>query len=636
MHHRISANIVKVIISAVLMSGWLPALATAQTQEPLRVVLDDSYPPYSFRSADGELEGILIDQWHEWERVTGLKVVLLGMQWKKAQSAILNGHADVIDTIFETPQRRKIYSFGPPYVAIDAAIFYNRKISGIARVSDLKGFRVAVKSGDADIDVLKAAGITDLVEYPDYQSIVHAAAAGKENIFCIDRPPALYYLYKLGLSNDFKSSVLIPGGHFHRAVLKGNERVLGAVENGFSKIPAVVYGKIKLKWFGERVPAFVNFNLLFTIGGVVFGVIAVFVMFIFIMRRRVADATSDLAEKIAELDRSNARNEAFIAALPDLFFTIDREGHYLDYSAAEAELLIAPPEQFLGKHMSEITSDAEVVTNALRAIETSLDEKRLVIIEYEAMTQVGSRMFEGRIVPLDSNRVILVARDISEMKKNESLLRRSISDREVLLREVHHRVKNNLQIISSLVSLQEGYHSDTKEPEFRRDTRVRIQSMAKLHELLYGSDNLASINPAAYIRSIVTMISRFFDYRLIDVSAEDDDLSIDDAMPFGLIVTELLTNAFKYAYQPEDKGVIIVRYNRSGEERLLEVRDNGRGAAADYALETSASLGFTLIRSLTSQLGGTLSVSETNPGVSSPGLRVVVSFPAHRNGRSKA
>ena len=159
--------------------------------------------------------------------------------------------------------------------------------------------------------------------------------------------------------------------------------------------------------------------------------------------------------------------------------------------------------------------------------------------------------------------------------------------------------------------------------------QIRVQSMAHLHELLYGSKDLASIDPAEYLNAIAGELSLNHGKSLIRMDAQSDILSIDEAMPFGLIATELMTNALKYAYPQanlDSAGKIFVSYNRSGVERVLEVRDEGVGLPPDFDLENSVSMGFILVRTLAEQIGGKLSISEAKPGNPSPGLRVVLVF----------
>jgi len=165
---------------------------------PLRVVLDDNYPPYIFRDSDGRLQGILVDQWTLWEKRTGHPVELTATDWGKAQELFRQGRADVIDTIFLTPERAALYSFSRPYAEIPVSVFFHETISGIPDPSALKGFAVAVKDGDACIEVLKSHGITTFLLYPSYEAIVRDAASGTVKIFCIDDPPAFYFLPNTG------------------------------------------------------------------------------------------------------------------------------------------------------------------------------------------------------------------------------------------------------------------------------------------------------------------------------------------------------------------------------------------------------------------------------------------------------
>ena len=223
-------------------------------------------------------------------------------------------------------------------------------------------------------------------------------------------------------------------------------------------------------------------------------------------------------------------------------------------------------------------------------------------------------------------RIIGVNIDITESKEAEYKIRQSLKEKGILLREVHHRVKNNLQVISSLVSLQESSCRDEEDREMNRDTQARIQSMAHLHELLYGSKDLSSIDPGEYLDTIVRELTGYYGGFKVQIDAQPDVLTIDEAMPFGLIATELLTNAMKYAYPRAKPGEILVSYGRSGQERRFLVSDEGIGLPPGSVKLTS--LGFTLVRSLAAQLRGQLTMHATREGETSPGLTVVLVFPA--------
>ena len=219
----------------------------------LSVVIDDNYPPFSFRDEQGNLQGILIDRWKLWEIKTGITVEITGMDWGSALDRMQAGEFDVIDTIFETESRQLIYEFSDPYQDIDVPIYFNNDISGIIDANSLKGFSMAVKSNDAAIDFLLNHGVTNLVEYDSYQSIIEAARNHNVVVFVVDKPPADYFLYLYGIEQDFNSTVPLYSGQFHRAVLKGNSLLLETVENGFDQISEAEYAAIDKKWYGSSV-----------------------------------------------------------------------------------------------------------------------------------------------------------------------------------------------------------------------------------------------------------------------------------------------------------------------------------------------------------------------------------------------
>ena len=236
-------------------------------------------------------------------------------------------------------------------------------------------------------------------------------------------------------------------------------------------------------------------------------------------------------------------------------------------------------------------------------------------------TKVPLKDAQGRV-----EGVVCTGRDITSRKEAEELLRASLAEKEMLLREVHHRVKNNLQVISSLVSLQYSSFRDEADRSLGMDMKARIGSMAQLHELLYGSKNLSGIDPAEYLEAIVRGLSLSYGGSPIRVRAQSDIMPIDEAMPFGLIANELLTNALKYAYSPELPGEIDVIYSLAEGWRRLEVRDEGVGLPKGFDPADSASMGFLLVRSLAEQMEGQLSIREAKPGEPRPGLSVSLAF----------
>jgi PAS domain S-box-containing protein len=205
--------------------------------------------------------------------------------------------------------------------------------------------------------------------------------------------------------------------------------------------------------------------------------------------------------------------------------------------------------------------------------------------------------------------IFAIYRDISESKRVEAAVETSLREKEVLLQEIHHRVKNNMQIISSILSLEMGSLSD---PEVRQALQVsqnRIRSMALVHEKLYQSSDLARVDIAEYVSDLCTDLeSLSADGSDLTLELDIDELraGVDFAIPFGLIVNELVTNAIKHARPRSGPPAVKVRMRASEEGPELVVSDNGPGLPPEFDATAGSSLGLKLVQTLTAQLGGRL------------------------------
>jgi PAS domain S-box-containing protein len=208
--------------------------------------------------------------------------------------------------------------------------------------------------------------------------------------------------------------------------------------------------------------------------------------------------------------------------------------------------------------------------------------------------------------------LVAEVQDTTEQKGNEAQLLSSVVEKEVLLKEIHHRVKNNLQVISSILRLQ-GKHSSS--PEVRgmfQDSQARIQTMALIHEELYRSKNLASIDFAVHLQDLSTMLGRLFatpgcSIRM-ELAVESMILNLDTAVPLGLVANELITNALKHAFTGRRAGMISIALQLRDSSFTLTVADDGVGFPADFDLDSSGSLGLHMIRVLARQLRAKITV----------------------------
>mgnify|MGYP001062043647 CR=1 FL=1 len=209
---------------------------------------------------------------------------------------------------------------------------------------------------------------------------------------------------------------------------------------------------------------------------------------------------------------------------------------------------------------------------------------------------------EGRLVALEG-----IVRDVTERIKREEALKKSLKEKEILLREIHHRVKNNMQVISSLLNLQAALMDDPKIKEIFKQCQKRIRSMAQVHEKLYASPDLTAIDFADYIQSLAKTIYQEYEWQLgqieLKTKLEPIAININQAVPLGLIVNELITNSLKHAFPERRKGTIWIVLKRLDEKRAwLQVKDDGVGLPEGIDLKKPKTMGLIIIEALVEQL----------------------------------
>ena len=392
----------------------------------ITVVSDDNYPPYIFRNPDGVVQGILVDEWKLWEKKTGIKVNLIATDWSKAQEIILQGNADVIDTIFFTEDRAKQYDFTKPYATIDVPVFFHKNLGGIVDIKSLQGFTIGVKAGDACIEVLKKQGITSLKEYNSYETIVNAAMDGEIKVFSIDKPPAFYYLYKMNFENEFRYSFNLYTGEFHRAVKKGRTDILKIVEDGFALINKKEHDGIEKKWMGEPFVRpvylrYVLFALLFA--GAVF---LVLLFFNITLRRNVRSKTSELQDLVSQLRLSEERFRGLADSLPQIVFETDEKGTITFINSNALDCFGYTESEFDKKLNALQMICPEDRDRAVENIQKVLSGEILEGMEYTALRKDGStfpveihsRVFYRDNKPIGLRGIIV---DLTKRKQEEAL-----------------------------------------------------------------------------------------------------------------------------------------------------------------------------------------------------------------------
>jgi PAS domain S-box-containing protein len=215
--------------------------------------------------------------------------------------------------------------------------------------------------------------------------------------------------------------------------------------------------------------------------------------------------------------------------------------------------------------------------------------------------------------------------DVTDRRQYKDRLEASLREKEVIIKEIHHRVKNNMQVISGFLQLQSDYIKDPESIEMLNECQRRVRSMALVHEKLYQSRTLGFINVAEYIRDLAAELKESCVVQAdikFEVDVENININLDTAVPCGLIINELLTNSLKYAFKGKSSGTISLSLHLSPDHRFtLKVSDDGVGLPPDFDLRSKTTLGMQLVHVLVRQLGGEITL--TSP----QGTTVVITFP---------
>ncbi len=375
---------------------------------------------------------------------------------------------------------------------------------------------------------------------------------------------------------------------------------------------------------------------------------------------RVAGLAQDITERKQQemtLEKSVSLLRATLEATADGIIVITNDGKIIDYNQKLVQMWHIPPDVLVSQDEKELlTFLLAQVKNPEQLVKAFHQENFLpsYILKHIIELKNGKILEQVCIPHKLGNNIrgrVFSFRDITEIKQtelallklNEELeirvisrtieLQESLTEKEVLLKEIHHRVKNNLQIISSLLKLQSNYITDQQVIHFFKDSYNRVHSLALIHEKLYSTECFASIDTGDYIPSLMKNLLSAYGRNTITLkdTIASFQLDIDTAIPCGLIITELVSNSLKYAFPEDREGEIMVQLRDEGDKIYLSVRDNGIGLPANFSIEQSESLGLQLVTNLTQQLDGTLALD------TSKGTAFIITFtkPVTRGGNAQ-
>lgn len=287
----------------------------------------------------------------------------------------------------------------------------------------------------------------------------------------------------------------------------------------------------------------------------------------------------------------------------------------------------------IGEAIPELANQGFIdILNKVRDTgETVQGEEVSVMLKKVGSDELEERMFKYLYKPLTNSdgevgSIFIEVIDVTEESRAKQQIQQSLDEKTVLLQEIHHRVKNNLALISSILKLQVEEVDNAEIQKSLNDARNRIFSISKIHEVLYQDENLSKIAFADYIEELMDAIDESIKpaHTLINHKLDLDQipLPINKAIPAGLLINELVTNAYEHAFKGRKSGIITICLNKQGDRIQLQIKDDGVGLPNNFEAEQGKSLGWTLIQTLTTQLKGDLEVESNQTGT-----QVEVTFP---------
>lgn len=306
-----------------------------------------------------------------------------------------------------------------------------------------------------------------------------------------------------------------------------------------------------------------------------------------------------------------ARLQAIIENSSHLFWTYEKEKGLTSYNQNFANAVYDLYGEKIEKVLEKSITKKENQPFWAEKYEAAFKGNKIEFITEKENTKGERIIREVFLNPIfdeerNVNAVSGIAHDITEKKQSEEKLKESLTEKEVLLKEVHHRVKNNLQVISSILNLQSSYVKDINTLEILKESQNRIKSMAFIHESLYQTNNFSNINFSEYVinlsKNLVYSYGAYDNLVELKLDVKEVFLSLDTSIPCGLIINELITNALKYAFPKKQKGNIWVKLHEKSNIINLIIKDNGVGLPKDFDYTNSDSLGLQLVVTLAEQI----------------------------------
>ncbi len=601
-------------------------IASAQADLPPGTILKSAseydYPPFALVKPDGSADGFSVELLKAVAGTMGLEVRFTTGPWYKIMHRLIDGKLDVLPLVSYSPERDKVLDFTVLYLRMRGAVFIRKGETAIRSREDLRGKEILVMRGDTAHEYALNNNLTDkLILTTTFSEAMQMLAGGKHDAVIGQQLMGLQLLKQLDISNiecmnNSKELSLKPHAgtlddfeqKFCFAVQEDNTELLAQLNEGLAVVFADgTYDRLYNKWFGPILPAspasvtrIIKYILilltpvvfLLALGGVWY------------LNRMVTEKTRRLSEEktkaqksAQELRESEEKYRSMMESINECTYICSPDYRISYMNSAMIKRI---GRDATGEPCYKVMNAMEM--KCPWCVQDKIQQGNSCSLD--VVSPLDDRIYHISNSPIyhadGTISKMTIYTDITERKNAEAALRRSLEEKEVLLREIHHRVKNNLQFVSSILRLQERNVSSKEQREIFKNCQDRIQSMSLIHEILYRSGDLAKIDFPEYVRRLMNSMNRSYnvDVKKINTTLHIDNIPIglDCAIPCGLIINELVSNALKYAFPDDGSGTIkIVLQSHGAGEAELTVSDNGVGIPGEMDIENTDSLGLKIV-----------------------------------------
>ncbi len=599
----------------------------------IRMAPDPQFAPFEFIDKDGKYQGIGADYLFLIEDILDIKFeILIYSNWSDIIADFKAKKIDLLNAVISNDLRNEYMIFPEPYIFIPSVI--------VGRKDEVKNVSLD-NLGKYRIVVVKDYGLTGYFtqKYKGYKTTLvnnniealELLIKKEADVFIADLATAEYYMRRGGYVNLEIVGVFKPDSVMGFGVRKDWKIFKDILDKTQKKIPPQVHTYILNKWIKIDLYNKKILERVLIISIIVFLsiIITVFILLFFnyqlnqIIKRRTFELNLELekTKKLeVELKKSADFLDEILNELPVPVLMASEDLKVLKSNIALKNFANITPEEIskmeddLIKRLDFVYSEETknfIIENMKDFLKSSTKEINLDSIKLK-LKNGEERICDIKVKKIEKN-IVFTFVDLTEILKLQEALKSSLKEKDLLIKEIHHRVKNNFNIVISLLNLQKNKTTNENIKDSLTVSQNRIYSMALIHEMLYQTNQYTSVNFSIYIEKLINYLKgiypEIFDKVKFDISIENiPELSMDIAIPCGMIVNEILTNSLKYAFPEKSKGNIKIDIKEKDKILMIEIGDNGIGVKDRKSFFEGNSLGITIIKSLIYQLKASIEI----------------------------